>query len=104
MLHDPQREVIFKATHALLDAARYVESRGWCQHAMQSRDGRVCIFGALRAVCTYDDQVQAEIVRRLRKAVGFKRRDQHDGAIAKWNDTKGRTKEQVIGALKRAAR
>jgi hypothetical protein len=99
MLHDPQWQVRHQAKQVLLDAARYIETHGWCQGALQHK-GRVCIFGAINAAGGHSDMAASRtVVEMLRRAT-------HTPAwsnIAAWNDTPGRTKAQVIAALKRAA-
>ena len=96
MLHDPRWQIKHDAKQTLLNAAQYLETHDWCQGAM-SFDGKVCMFGAIKAVNCRGDYPEHdhEVCYRLRQIVGT-------GAVY-WNDAKGRTKRQVINALKAAA-
>jgi hypothetical protein len=85
----------------LLDAADYIERHGWCQKAYQNGLGNVCIIGALSQVVQWPDDRQGRVIMeispRLKKYLGATRVDN-------WNDALGRTKEQVVAALRGAAR
>jgi hypothetical protein len=85
----------------LLDAADYIELYGWCQKAYQNGLGNVCIMGALLHVVQWPDHLQGweitGILPRLTKYLGVTRVDN-------WNDAPGRTNEQVVAALRGAAR
>jgi len=97
MLVDPKWEVKFKASEVLRNAAQYLETHGWCQHAMQYK-GRVCLFGAIRAVNRCSElSVELEITNRLRKTIRHTQ-------VTSWNDATGRTKQEVIDVLNKAAR
>jgi hypothetical protein len=85
------------ASKLLLKAADYVEKNGWCQHELQSGDGRVCIVGALSAVA---DEIflvgtHSAAWTRLQKAL--------NKMAGTWNDTQGRTKEEVVAKLRAVA-
>lgn len=82
-----------KERQALLDAAAYIEENGWCQGAL-SRDGRVCALGGLDRV-TDDAGTYLNAVFRLRQVLPC--------AAAHWNDRAGRTKQEVVDALCKAA-
>ena len=68
-----------------------IERDGWCQGEFVSSDGRVC---ATRAVYSSlgsreeGDSFLMAVTRRLEKS------------LIHWNDTQGRTKEEVIALLK----
>lgn len=79
-------------------AADIIERRGWCQNDYQ--DGAaVCILGALRLAITGNTDNHSDRVHnpaeRLAKNLGQ--------APWVWNDEPGRTKEEVIAALRSAA-
>ncbi len=76
----------------LLEAANKIETGGWCQGTIR-RDGCHCIMGALIAVAKSE----------FGKALDSLRTTIASDKIIIWNDTPGRTKEEVITALRRAA-
>lgn len=93
----------------LLDAAKRIEERGWCQDTDCDEHGRVCIVGALldtrrihrlglagnHHFKSYKSHVVvSEAIKRLEHVCGN---------VPGWNDTKGRTKEHVIAMLKHVA-
>ena len=92
----------------LLEAADYIERRGWCQHTPEGHAGKVCAVGALLYVATnMNHPVWGPVwgmsslallaSARLGKYLGT------DG-IESWNDTLGRTEDEVVAALRAAAR
>jgi hypothetical protein len=98
MLQNPKFEINLTARLTLLDAANYIEAHGWCRDALE-HEGRVCIFGAIRAVIQCDNMaVDREIVERLRRVTGRYMN------VAAWNDKVCRSKKQAVAALRRAAR
>lgn len=80
---------------ALVRAAQKVEA-GWCQGEMSTPDGRVCIYGAIEAVAG-DPFLAVRMIRRVREVVG---RD----FLGVWNDEPERTQQDVVRALRQAAR
>jgi hypothetical protein len=90
----------------LLQAARIIRERGWCQHATCDEDGRVCVLGAIYNVREpnheyvpgrwLDDRCNAA-ERRMAKVIT-------SDDIPTWNDEAGRTAAEVIEALEKAAR
>lgn len=98
----------------LLDAAAdELVRRGWCQ-GYNGDDGsdpdgcRVCADGALYAATTGDpwpDPADSDSNRLLRLHARRVLREVADApAVTSWNDTKGRTAEQVVAAVRQAAR
>ena len=90
----------------LLEAADYIEWHGWCQHVVSNAKGEVCAMGAI-----------AECLSRRGNGSSFAARERVWGYLSKylngslpalaleiWNDMPGRTKEQVVAALRGAAR
>jgi hypothetical protein len=78
-----------------LDAAYHIERVGWCQKVDEDDQGRVCIHKAIRIVAS--DQVERlKATRRFTKLVGTH--------ALSFNDTPGRTMEQVTAALRACAR
>ena len=77
----------------LLAAADYMEEHGWCQGAY-TRDGKVCLIGALKEVSS--DNFEMSMIR-LQKAIPF------DKAIPHWNDDVCKSKEGAVAKLREAA-
>jgi hypothetical protein len=91
---------IDEAGKILLDAADYIERHGWCQNVYANEFGNVCVMGALLHFVQWPDYPEGrakEIMPRLTKYLGVTRVDN-------WNDAPGRTKEEVVAALRGAAR
>ncbi len=73
----------------LLEAAEELDRSGWCQGLMFDTEGRRCAAGAMAAVwaallgrpsdCSKAESAMCAVV----------------GPIAQWNDSPGRTKEEV---------
>lgn len=80
-----------------LKAAEYIRTHGWCKYQARADDGRVCTMGALYYVCPKNHHEDAR--DHLEKFLG----KQASQGIPAWNDTPGRTKEEVIAALESAA-
>ena len=98
MLHDPkwdkQVEVeLDAASRSLLSAAAYIEEHGWCQGVLRKDTGEVCMIGAFMFInCNYT------VFSRLSAAIGVPPMD-----ISRWNDAPGRTKNEVVDSLRKAA-
>lgn len=95
-----------KVADMLDDAADNLERNGWTQGALQEHDGRRCAMGALGAVrCTGNEASLIAIgaMSYLAIEVGATY-DLPDVAIAEWNDAEGRTEQDVLDAMRRAAK
>lgn len=84
----------------LLDAADLLEHHGWIQGSLGCPRTGMCAVGAITHaaygnVSPIDYESFNEATRRINQACGF--------GVEGWNDTQGRTKEQVINKLKEAA-
>lgn len=85
----------------LLKTIALIEEKGWCQGSYQ-KDGKVCAKGGIRIACnwplcddsSYDDAVAA-VAKLIVGEVG--------NSIISWNDTPGRTKNEVLAVLRQAA-
>jgi hypothetical protein len=91
----------FKAIKENLQAAAaIIRERGWCQNQGSDADGGCCLARALgeaeRATGATGEFVLAAMSCMHIRSLGIK------DAI-KWNDTPGRTKEEVLELLERAA-
>lgn len=92
----------------LLKAADEIEKRGWCQYHLRDPHGQLCIAGAINVASSGDPYWSAE--HDPYAALALVTRSLHaEGALSisknavEWNNTQARTKENVIGALRRAA-
>lgn len=76
-------------------AADLIERDGWCQGTPQG-DGPVC---AGVAICRSSNGVrlQTEAITRLTRHTGW-------SSVIGWNDSPGRTKTEVVAALRTVAR
>lgn len=84
----------------LLDAAQYIRDHGWCQNALRSEDGRVCLHGAIATVIRvpgsmYDPR-EGWCLRKVRMYLGAP-------CEIDFNDAPERTAAEVIAALESAA-
>lgn len=83
----------------LLKAAEIIEERGWCQGSYNKETGEVCAKGGLRKAVGWphqDGEGYYGALDALYTLIGA-------GTILSWNDTPGRTKSDVITALRQAA-
>jgi hypothetical protein len=86
-------------------AADFLETRlgGWCQGCLMDCMGQVCMLGAITmAPQTWripmglrDSQVRSQAQQKMSKFLGM--------LAHRWNDEPGRTKEEVITALRACA-
>jgi hypothetical protein len=95
----------------LLKAAEIVEQRGWCQRSFENLDGQVCALGAINLAHHDCSGWGSRVFSGADLAVNAAcRASQYVGrgigyfTLANWNDTNGRTKEEVIAALRGAAK
>jgi len=80
----------------LQNAAALLRDGGWCQFDMSDGYGRHCVHGALLVVAGRDNG-------RFYAARDFLRDRVTGGGLMSWNDSPGRTAEEVIAALEAAA-
>lgn len=96
-----------EAARILREAADYIREHGWCQDSLSSPSGRVCAIGAIKSVTMPDIRDGwADDARHTTVVFGrfvYRRYNDVDwsgfGHVPDWNDTPGRTKEEVISAL-----
>ncbi len=85
-------------------AATHIERHGWAQGFMRSVDGRVCAMGALNAV-TRDGNVTYLVGATAYLAREIGTTDElADLGVVEWNDADGRTRSDVLDAMRRAAK
>lgn len=93
-------------THELLSKAAVVlGERGWCQHALEDDDGRVCLVGAISYAHNGTSYLTTDGTKGMHwgAAVGVLMDRLGTATLGRWNDTPGRTKEEVIALLKNSA-
>ena len=100
--YKPETEtpVLSEVGKVLWDAADYIEKHGWCQNLYGSAKGSVCLRGAIMQVAWRDAPLKHAALRHTDFFMG----DGDYGASLRFNDAPGRTKEEVISALRSAAR
>jgi hypothetical protein len=96
---EPWRQVLF-------GAADFLENKfgGWCQRYLMDWMGQVCLIGAITTVPQTwqtpmglrDYEVRHHAHYRMNKFLGM--------PAHSWNDALGRTKEEVVDALRNCAR
>ena len=87
----------------LQNAIVLLETAGWCQHVGKDKDGQYCAVGAINHVLRratkpmdkYDDA--RDTVQTAIRAHKFRQ-----SGVVSWNDTKGRTKAQVLNVFRTA--
>ncbi len=88
---EPWRELLF-------EAATILERRGWCQKHLVDVKGRMCTVGAITEVWNlasgWDMDVVVIAQDKLTRVVG---------PLVEWNDTEGRTRDEVVGMLRYVA-
>ncbi len=88
----------------LLKAAELVEERGHNQGWYEGDNGSLCILGALEVASGEEPFSMSEILLPLHHGCGLA----HDLrpfalGVIRWNDAPGRTKAEVVQALRNAA-
>lgn len=100
MLYDKRWE-LDEIGKALLDAAEALRRDGWCQGYLHDPYGGHCLLGAIdiarRRVVIADPGLLLRMMERLSAHLPPGDR------IMRWNDAPGRTVEEVISVLERAA-
>ena len=77
----------------LAEMARLLRVDGWCQGALVDDEGRRCLAGALlTATADLSDAMEDQVRVCVEEALPR-------GTIAAWNDTPGRTVEEVLEVI-----
>lgn len=98
-----------KVADALDDAADYIERYGWKQGSLGVEDGALqprCLLGALMCQDEFSVAWDAKTFAR-RKLADFDQvivQPALYGSLAIWNDTEGRTKQEVLDFLRYCAK
>jgi hypothetical protein len=91
-------------------AATRLETHGWCQDTDVDEAGRCCVLSAISEAATGDAQLTSDLAQAATETlmrvivlddVRACRHPEH--MIAAWNDSEGRTVEEVVTALREAA-
>ncbi len=88
----------------LWKAADIIVEKGWCQGTASNKEGNVCAIGAL-TWATYElfgPGGLAEDCKYYLPAVNRLCMKINDSSIPCWNDAPGRTKQEVVAALRSA--
>lgn len=86
---------ISTTVRALIQAKQYLEKHGWCNDGPRNSRGQVCVLESLAIVSP-----SWEGIPYLRKVLGERYQNIH--TIGVWNDTPGRTLEEVYVLFDRA--
>jgi len=78
----------------LAKARELLEEKGWCQGTLRDEQGRLCVTGAIIVSSGGYPRLAYKMTDILSKKLGED--------LTHWNDTFGRTKEEVIALLKEA--
>lgn len=87
-----------KPSEVLRAAATRLETHGWCQ-GIYRKDNLCCLVGAVEAICEDFDLDDCPIDYVAEDIRG----GPHGRTPERWNDTPGRTAEEVIAQLRRTA-
>lgn len=97
----------------LYTAAEVLRTRGWATGQLESRDGRVCLEGAIRiAAAGHNGRGRSDIEpalfrTRINPAVGAVERHLRDNGLASsavnWNDRHAESGDEVAELLERVA-
>jgi hypothetical protein len=107
MLYDPKwapppAEIELKPwQQLLLDAAALIDKVGWCQGTAVNHQGQLCAAGAMyysnKVVYLHGDlSVYNEARNHFLDTI-------KDHNVPTWNDAPGRTQEEVVAAMRKAA-
>jgi hypothetical protein len=96
----------------LFGAAGLMRDRGWCQFCLQRTDGRVCMLGAINRFildnvdgATPQGRELVEMFNGMASMQLLEALYQEHGSLdpVAWNDARGRTADEAIAMLERAA-
>jgi hypothetical protein len=85
----------------LLDAADYMEQHGHCKRTMQDYRGRVCLYGAIHAIIGREI-LPVAATAAVSRYLGFMIPSRTANML--WNDASERTQDEVVAALRGAAK
>jgi len=89
----------------LYDAAEYIGEHGWLQGELSNSDGNVCAIGAINRVAESDTVADTyNAIEALWKYLKLPDYGSGLHPVARWNDEPGRSAEDVILAMKCAAK
>lgn len=94
------------ASEVLINAAKYIEKHGWCQGHYRDNDGTVCVMGAIDTVTRKRADYIAPYLGAKNLLLDYLNEGRHFQwkSLPQWNDSTYRTKEQVLQAMREAAR
>lgn len=84
------------AREILLAAADHLERYGWVKNMRGGPGAPCCTVGAIAVACNNDEPLYSEACQVLREHLNVRR-------LTDWNDTRSRTADEVITAMRAAA-
>lgn len=102
-------------SQVLSGAADYIDKHGWVQGQMQDTKGRCCAVGAIAVAASEVSEenvwaIRSDAENRLARTLVDEETLSIAGdvlgrfdLIVRWNDESGRTKDEVVQALRQAA-
>jgi hypothetical protein len=93
------------AEEVLAGAATRLETHGWVQHDFIDATGRACLFGALH-LADPSEEHWITVKDAVAQELGYLRPwgSETDLAIVDWNNTPGRSVDEVVTTLRNAKR
>lgn len=101
MPFDGSRYIADAVVAALKDARSRVD-RAWCGGKARDLGDKVCLVVAIYEATNYDAEISRQSAELVAEVIGRR----YDAAVTNlifYNDAPGRTREQVVDALDRAA-
>lgn len=91
-------------------AAQHVRHAGWCQHRLRNEAGEICAMEAIRITSGLQTMTayRSDVAGVVKRALGLPDTASPvwcdpGSAVARWNNTKGQTAENVALGLEYAA-
>jgi hypothetical protein len=91
-----------QAAKLLRAAANILETKGWYQGSFGNEEKGFCLLGSINVVdtgeATWSTSPDANLAKEAIRVVSGQR------FLSRWNDSPGRTKSEVVSAMRKAAR
>lgn len=78
-----------------MSIANELITRGWVRGTYEHPDGRICLFTAIKYATNGDEYLMCQVGAHIRALIGLPH-------ISAWNDTPGRTFDEVLRVAKLA--
>lgn len=98
--------MVNSASEVLTNAAKYIEKHGWCQGHYRNNNGTVCVMGAIDTVTRRRTNYMESYLDAGNLLLNYLNDGQRYQwkSLPQWNDSTYRTKEQVLQAMREAAK